>query len=155
MISKAFILQCFLSPILWFLKNKRAGRFSRPFTLTPSTSLRADLSLERLCRNSKKTIEILLLTCYASVVCRTLKRNHREQSHVFNYPVLVQYEKGKYIASCPYFSGCVVQMDTYEDALKEISIGIKTYIEIHLEKNWPLPSETIPAMTVLQIAAQI
>lgn len=71
---------------------------------------------------------------------------------IYNYPVLIDFEEERYIASCPFFPGCVVQTKTYERAIEEISEGISTFIEIYREKKWPLPQQTSPAITILKVA---
>ena len=71
---------------------------------------------------------------------------------IYNYPVLIDFEEGLYIASCPSFQGCVVQAPTYEEALREITEGISTFIEIHKKKRWPLPSDSAPMMTLVKVA---
>lgn len=71
---------------------------------------------------------------------------------IFNYPVLVDLEGGTYVASCPAFPGCVAQAKSYENALKEITEGIEVFIETYQKKHWPLPNETPPAFTLVQVA---
>lgn len=71
---------------------------------------------------------------------------------IYNYPVLIETEDGSYIASCPSFPGCVAQASTYEEALREITEGIGTFIETHKKKRWPLPADSTPAMTIVKVA---
>lgn len=71
---------------------------------------------------------------------------------IYNYTVLISREENKYIAHCPAFPGCVCQADTYERVLEEIAEGVKTFIEIHRKKKWPLPNETVPSMTIVKVA---
>lgn len=71
---------------------------------------------------------------------------------VYNYPVLVDFEEGRYIACCPSFPGCIVQAETYEEAIREITEGIGTFVEIHRKKRWPLPEQSTPAMTIVKVA---
>ena len=69
-----------------------------------------------------------------------------------NYPVLVDVDEGVYIASCPTFPGCVAQAKSYEKALREITEGIEVFIETYQKKRWPLPDETPPSFTLVQVA---
>lgn len=71
---------------------------------------------------------------------------------IYNYPVLVDFEEGTYIASCPSFPGCVAQAKTYEEAIEEITEGIEVFIETYRRKKWSLPEETPPSMTIVQVA---
>lgn len=71
---------------------------------------------------------------------------------IYNYPVLIDFEDDRYIASCPSFPGCVTQAKTYEEALQEITEGIGTFIEVHRKKHWPLPEQSSPAMTIVKVA---
>ncbi len=71
---------------------------------------------------------------------------------IYNYPVLIDFEEGRYIANCPSFPGCVVQASTYKNALEEITEGIGTFIEIHKKKHWPLPKDSTPAITIVKVA---
>jgi predicted RNase H-like HicB family nuclease len=71
---------------------------------------------------------------------------------MYDYPVLVEYEDGYYIAHCPSFQGCVAQAPSYERALEEILEGIKTFIAIHKKKRWPLPHSSLPTMTIVKVA---
>lgn len=71
---------------------------------------------------------------------------------IYNYPILIDFEDGCYIASCPSFQGCVAQAASYEDALQEIKEGIRTFIQIHQKKHWPLPEDSTPMMTIVKVA---
>lgn len=71
---------------------------------------------------------------------------------IYNYPVLIDCEEGTYIASCPAFPGCVTQSKSYEDVIEDITEGIEVFIDTYKKKQWPLPEETSPSMTFVQIA---
>ena len=84
--------------------------------------------------------------------CTATLCHHHGVKKIYNYPVLVDFEDGRYIASCPSFRGCVVQARTYEEAIEEITEGIVSFIEIHRKKHWPLPSDSTPFMTLVKVA---
>jgi len=71
---------------------------------------------------------------------------------IYNYPVLIDCEEGTYIASCPAFPGCVTQAESYENVIEDITEGIEVFIDTYKKKKWPLPEETSPSMTFVQIA---
>lgn len=71
---------------------------------------------------------------------------------IYNYPVLIDLEEEIYVASCPSFPGCVAQAKSYEDVIEEITEGIEVFIDTYRKNHWPLPEETSPAMTFIQVA---
>lgn len=81
---------------------------------------------------------------------RTLCHPLSKMKKIYNYPVLIDFEEGRYIASCPSFHGCVVQAPTYEEAIEEITEGISVFIEIHKKKHWSLPADSTPSMTLVR-----
>ncbi len=74
---------------------------------------------------------------------------HRE----FNYTVMIEKdsESGDYIASVPSFDGCVVQMKTYDTALKEIQEVLKDFINEYIKDGIELPDEDL-AVTNIRVA---
>ena len=71
---------------------------------------------------------------------------------IYDYPVLIDHEDGRYVASCPSFHGCVAQAETYEEAIREITEGITVFIETYQKHRWPLPEHSTPAMTLVKVA---
>jgi len=59
----------------------------------------------------------------------------------FNYTVIIEKdsESGDYTASVPSFDGCVVQMKTYDQALKEIREVLKDFINEYIKDGLKLP----------------
>ena len=57
------------------------------------------------------------------------------------YPINIFYseEDGCYIAEAPDLKGCTAVGDTPEEALKELQIAIKNWLEITQEKGMPIP----------------
>ncbi len=74
---------------------------------------------------------------------------HRE----FNYTVMIEKdsESGDYIASVPSFDGCVIQMKTYDMALKEIREVLKDFINEYIKDGIELPDEDL-AVTNIRVA---
>lgn len=75
--------------------------------------------------------------------------NHRE----FNYTVIIEKdsESGDYIASVPSFDGCVIQMKTYDEAIKEIHEVLKDFIHEYIKDGAELPLEDL-AVTNIRVA---
>ena len=63
------------------------------------------------------------------------------------YSILIQYDSGDniYIASIPELSGCMAHGDTQEDAMREIKIALKLWIETAYECGIAVPKPILYA----------
>ena len=71
----------------------------------------------------------------------------------FNYTVIIERDtdSGDYIATVPSFDGCVVQMKTYNEALKEIRDVLRDFIQEYIKDEIELPEEDL-AITNIRVA---
>ncbi len=61
----------------------------------------------------------------------------------YRYAVVIEKdEKGVYIASCPAFTGCHTQGETYEEAMANIKDAINLNIAARRDLGEPIPIET-------------
>lgn len=58
-------------------------------------------------------------------------------------------ETGGYVISCPSLPGCHSQGETIDEALENIREAIELYIEVLLEDELPVPSDTLDRLLVV------
>lgn len=71
------------------------------------------------------------------------------------YTVII--EKGResgFVAFCPTLKGCVAQGRTKKDALKNLRLAIKDYIECLIEDGLSVPQEVGKEMVELEVVAK-
>jgi len=57
----------------------------------------------------------------------------------YSFEIAWSVEDNAYIACCPEFPGLLAHGDTPEEAVIEASIALEGVIEVHRNKNMPLP----------------
>ncbi len=62
---------------------------------------------------------------------------------IFEYklPVIVEKDKDGYVATCPIWSACFAQGDTFEEAINEISYVASSLVEMYKEEGLSVPLE--------------
>ncbi len=74
------------------------------------------------------------------------------QSKQYQFTIIIEpCEEGGYFASCPAFSGCHVEGETYEETLQEMRAAIQGFIEDYLKSGEPIPDDEV-TVTSLKIA---
>ena len=69
------------------------------------------------------------------------------------YTIII--EKGResgFIAYCPSLKGCVAQGSTRKEALKNLQMAMKDYIECLIEDGLPVPAEVGKEIFELELA---
>jgi predicted RNase H-like HicB family nuclease len=70
----------------------------------------------------------------------------------YRFTVIIEpCEEGGYFATCPAFSGCHVEGETYEETLSEMKAAINAFIEEYRADGEPIPDDEV-TVTTLKVA---
>ena len=69
---------------------------------------------------------------------------------MFEYSILIEYDAIDkiYVASVPQLRGCMAHGDTPEEALHEISVAKRLWLEVARDKGMEIPEPTMYASAI-------